>query len=144
VTRHEPSSAPVRPSADEIVLLVPRHVREAYRRTEIVIELPRGRWLSADKAMKSLSPPVFVITAANPKGKRLAEALNQERNDQLRLELFDTGADVLAATGSSADGRHVEESWAVRGIGPRKARSLGRSFDQWTCHCHRAWRAGRG
>ena len=125
------SRDPAGQSADEIPLIVPRHVREAYRWTEIVIELLRRGWLSAEKAMKSQSPPVFVITASDPKGERLSEIVNRERNNQLRRELCDASADVWGATGSSPDGRYAEESWAVSGIGRKKARSLGHRFGQW-------------
>jgi hypothetical protein len=83
------------------------------------------------RAMRTLAPPVFVITASNPKSERLADALNEERNGQLRLELFDAGADVLGAVGSSPDGQHVEESFAVLGIGQRRARAIGRRHGQW-------------
>jgi Protein of unknown function (DUF3293) len=141
-------------SADEIPLIVPRHVREAYRWTEVSIELPRRGWLPATRAMRTLSPPVFVITASNPKSERFAEALNQERNGELRLELFDAGADVLCAVGSSPDGQHVEESLAALGIGRRRARAIGRRHGQWAIFeltsdqqivvgCDVAWRVAR-
>ena len=45
--------------------LVPGHLRSAYLRMRLTVEV-HGEWLSADAAVERLSPPLTIITATNP------------------------------------------------------------------------------
>ena len=70
-----------------------------------------------------------VVTAWNP-GRAASADANEAANLLLGAVLADTGLEVRAATGESADGSWVEESFAIVGLTRAQAVQIGRDFGQ--------------
>jgi hypothetical protein len=104
--------------------------RELYLRTEVAIALPAVGWMSATDALQHLSAPVHVLTAWNAGTERPGTELNRERNRALLDALIAHGVEVFPAIGSSPDGDHYEESYAVTGLARSTAVALASDFGQ--------------
>jgi len=109
--------------------VVPEFTRQRYLQTVVTIEVD-GTWLDAADAVGQLPTPVYVITAHDPGPVRLSKADNQARHEQLRQQLVNEGFEHHHAVGSTPAGVPVDEGWAVTGIGPKRARRLGRAWGQ--------------
>lgn len=105
-------------------------LRDLYLRTEVAIALPAVGWMSAADAMQHLTAPVHVLTAWNAGTDRPCTELNRGRNRALLDALIARGAEVLPAIGSSPDGDHHEESYAVTGLARSTAVALASDFGQ--------------
>jgi len=87
-------------------------------------------WLSAAEAAQVLRSPVFVITAWNPYSESRTDVENAATNELLRKRLLREGATIHPALGSDPKSDWAEESFAVEGMGRKKARSIGKEFEQ--------------
>jgi len=98
--------------------------------TQVEIEIEPGQWITADEIVDRLPTPVFVITAYNPFSRPTTEAENHRRMEDLATALGELDCTVRSAIGCSPDGEWSEPSFAVSGIGRRRAKKLGRVFEQ--------------
>lgn len=110
------------------VRIVPEYLRQQYLRTVITVQVDE-KIFSASDALKRLSQPLYVITAANPREK-LSEAENDARNEELLVGLIASEFKVYPAVGVAPDGTWHEKGWAVVGLTRRAARAIGRDWDQ--------------
>lgn len=70
--------------------------------------------------------PLVVVTAWNPGGHRLPNAVNQARDVVLRTELHALGCTLLRARGRSPDGLWYEDGWQIPHVPSRTHRLLRR------------------
>ena len=84
--------------------VVPEFTRQRYLRTDVSIEID-GAWVPSVEAVAQLPTAIFVVTAANPASRRLAEAENEARNEQLRAQLVkETSTYRRSGSHPTADG----------------------------------------
>ncbi len=105
----------------------------AYEQAVYTAELPAGHVELRVHARPTGPVPdssLAIVTAWNPGTKRPAEAENRKANDRLYAALRAGGWSFHPAGGRSADGTHVEPSFAVLGIDADSALALARQFDQ--------------
>jgi len=105
----------------------------AYEQALYTAELPAGHVEFRMHARPTGPVPngfLAIITAWNPGAKRPSEAENRNANDRLHAALRAGGRSFYPAGGRSADGTHVEPSFAVLGIDAATALALARQFDQ--------------
>ena len=107
----------------------PRWLRNTFLATDVSVQVD-GEWLEAEVAARTLSRPLFVITAWNPYSDRRSVKTNAAANRSLQKMLLEEGATLNPALGSDADNEWAEESFAVQGLGRKKARGIGRKFGQ--------------
>ncbi len=107
-----------------------------YSATLVEIELPTGRLTLPPVAAPALPDlpaeldGAFIITAWNPRSRRLELEENQARNAALAHQLQALNAEVWPAVGRDRLDRWREESYAVSGITLEQALELGRDFEQ--------------
>ena len=105
----------------------------AYEQTVYTAELPVGRVEFRIHARPTGPVPngsLAIVTAWNPGAKRPSATENRKANDRLHAVLCAGSWLFYPASGRSADGTHVEPSFAVLGIDARSALALARQFDQ--------------
>lgn len=105
----------------------------AYEQAVYTAELPAGRVELRVHARPTGPVPdstLAIVTAWNPGTKRPSETENRKANDRLYAALRAGGWSFYPAGGRSADGTHVEPSFAVLGIDADTALALARQFDQ--------------
>lgn len=102
--------------------------RNAYVSTVVTVCGPDGVWIPV--AQLALDRVVHVLTAWNPGEHRPGREENEAANLRLAQRLRATGMPVRDALGSSPDGSHQEEGFAVIGLKRADARALGRDFGQ--------------
>ncbi len=96
----------------------------------ITVDVPGLGWVDATIAGRRLGELMHVLTAWNPGVSRPTHGANDAANAELRQALAERGLDVLDALGSSPDGTHQEESFAVVGLSRDAAVELGSRFGQ--------------
>ena len=130
-----------------------RALAELYRATLVTVIID-GESVTASQAVARLGCPLHVITAWNPGDERPSREANDEANDRLRGDLLAHVDQVWQALGSSSDGAHAEESWAVVGLSRDVAMMLGRRYGQvavfeihidrqWVISCDGTWSVSR-
>ncbi len=105
----------------------------AYEQAVYTVELPAGRVEFRMHARPTGPVPdnaLAIVTAWNPGAKRPSETENCKANNRLYAVLCAGSWLFYPASGRSADGTHVEPSFAVLGIDARSALALARQFDQ--------------
>jgi hypothetical protein len=103
-----------------------RRWRDTWRAT--VCELADGTaWLDLARAVPAR--PTLVLTAWNPRGRRLPEAINAARDAVLRAELHALGYEARRARGSSPARDWHEDGWAIEHRDERSA-ELVRGYGQ--------------
>ncbi|MBU6330499.1 MAG: DUF3293 domain-containing protein, partial [Acidobacteria bacterium] len=107
--------------------VTPRWLRNAFLATDVRVEID-GEWVGAEDAAHVLSRPLFVITAWNPYSEKMSAKANAVANRELRRRLLAMDATVRPAIGTDPNSDWSEESFAVEGIGRKKARGLGKEF----------------
>jgi Protein of unknown function (DUF3293) len=105
-------------------------VASVYLQTEVSVALPDQGWVDAAKAARLTVSKLCVITAWNPGSLRPGLEVNRSRNAQLLNRLRRLGCETHPAVGSSHDGDHREESYAVVGATRDDVLALGREFGQ--------------
>jgi hypothetical protein len=80
--------------------------------------------------MQQLPQPLHVLTAWNPGHARPSLEHNRRSNDSLRAELVLLADQLFDALGSSPDGSHAEESFAVIGASRETCMAIGARFRQ--------------
>jgi hypothetical protein len=83
---------------------------EARWRTTVWEWAAAGQWLPLASMSAS---PLVVVTAWNPDGQLLPEAINRARDVMLLAELRALGCDPLRARGRSPDGTWHEDGWQI-------------------------------
>lgn len=81
-----------------------------------------------------LFAPFAIVTAFHPYPRRLADAENLARHDALRQAIESLGALFVPCAGSSADGSHREEGFAIacpRGTALALAAEFGQAAIYW-------------
>ena len=99
--------------------------------TPLVIDLRKPLTELDRRALATLGPATKfgIVTAANPAGAPVDPSSNERRHDALRTWLVEHGYVHCAATGSSPDGRHREQGYAVW-LERDDVVSIARRFDQ--------------
>ncbi|MFN8619065.1 MAG: DUF3293 domain-containing protein [Dehalococcoidia bacterium] len=104
----------------------------AYREAVYEIDLTSGR---RRFRIGDAIPPVrgrtfALLTAYNPGRVRPGEEENRRANERLERRLVALGVEYVEARGMSADGHHVEPSFALFGLDREHAVELAREFGQ--------------
>lgn len=120
----------------------PAALAEAYRTTWVELEAPGHAPVTVvpDPAaqgpdrLPDLVPPgtrhLHVVTAANPRSRRLDDATNAARNRALRDDAVAAGIAVLRADGRAPDGSWREPGLALIDTAAATALDLARRYDQ--------------
>ena len=117
------------PEQNSSRVFTPRWLRNAFLATDVSVQVD-DEWLSAAEAAQVLRSPVFVITAWNPYSESRTDVENAAANELLRKRLVREGATIHPAIGSDPKSDWSEESFAVEGLGRKKARAIGKEFEQ--------------
>ncbi len=107
----------------------PPELAALYLATAVAVIVDAESLPAADAATR-LGSPLHVITAWNPGDERPEQRVNREVNERLRADLLARTSSLWPALGSSSDGSHAEESWAVLGLTRGNALELGRKYRQ--------------
>jgi hypothetical protein len=113
----------------------------AYRATTYAVAMPDGTTLALrigthsaplDRLLAATGHDHWaVVTACNPRSRRLDDVENAERTSRLAGIVRDRGLDALAAEGRGDGGDWpLEPSLLVLGVEETRAIELGRMFDQ--------------
>jgi hypothetical protein len=104
----------------------------AYREAVYEVDLAAGRWRFR---IGDTIPPIrgrafALLTAYNPGIIRPGEEENRPANERLERRLVALCVEYVEARGMSADGHHVEPSFALFGVDREHAVELAREFGQ--------------
>ncbi len=111
----------------------PSRLMRAYEQAVYTAELPAGCVefrMHTRPAGPVPDSTLAIVTAWNPGTKRPSATENRKANDRLHAVLCAGSRLFYPASGRSADGTHVEPSFAVLGIDAESALALARQFNQ--------------
>ena len=102
---------------------------QSYKETIVEIVLQEKN-LSDRQLYEIWRTDFYMITAANPFSKLLADDENRIRNQELHLLLIKDYQEILTGIGKDSTGTWAEEGWVVRGGEEEKLISLGKKYEQ--------------